>query len=225
MNDNYKWKGSTFNSKGIIIEKTPIANKPKHSYTQYTIPGKDGYLAIDNKTFEPIIMTIECHLDSTTANIDEIRAWLDGYGELQIDDEKKYTGYISNSISFDKVLNFRKFIIQFTLQPLAKAITPTTVDASSIASFESTTYARTYPTITIAGTGTLTFYINNIGFTLYDADGTYILDCEAKVITKNGVNQSGSMSGEFPYIIPGSNSITKTGTITTLSIEYSKTYI
>ena len=35
MNENYKWKGFSFNSKGIIIEKTPIPNKPKHSYTQY----------------------------------------------------------------------------------------------------------------------------------------------------------------------------------------------
>ena len=37
MNDNYKWKGTTFNSMGIIIEKTPIPEKPKHSYNQYTI--------------------------------------------------------------------------------------------------------------------------------------------------------------------------------------------
>ena len=175
MNDNYKWKGTTFNSKGIIIEKTPIANTPKHSYTQYTIPGKDGYLSVDNKTFEPIILSLECHLDTNkVANINEVRAWLDGYGELQIDNEKKYTGYISNSISFEKITHFRKFIIQFTLQPLAKAITPTTINALSIASFDSNTYAKSYPKITITGIGTLTFYINNIGFTIYNADGTYV---------------------------------------------------
>ena len=71
----------------------------------------------------------------------------------------------------------------------------------------------------------MTFSINGIGFTIYDADGTYVLDCEAKVITKNGVNQSNIMSGEFPYIINGTNNLTKIGTIIAVSIEYSKTFI
>ncbi len=225
MNENYKWKNYTFNSKGIIIEKTPIVNKPKHSYTQYTIPGRSGYLAVDNKTFDPILLSIECHLDNNNVDINEIREWLDGYGELQLDNEKKYTGYISNAIPFEKVLNFRKFVIQFTLQPLAKAITPTTINALSLNTITGDTYINANPKITITGTGDITFKINNIGFTIYDADGTYVLDCDAKVITKNGVNQSGNMSGEFPSILDGTNTLTKTGTITALTIEYNKTYI
>ncbi len=225
MNENYKWKGYSFNSKGIIIEKTPIPNKPKHSYTQYTIPGRDGYLAVDNKTFEPLLLSLECHLDTNNVNMNEIRAWLDGYGELQVDSERKYTGYISNAISFEKITNFRKFIIQFNLQPLAKAVTPTTVTITDQQSISSNTYTKTYPKITITGTGDISFSINNVGFTLHDADGTYLLDCEAKVITKNGVNQSSIMSGDFPYIINGTNPIIKSGTITSLTVEYSNTFI
>ncbi len=225
MNENYKWKGATFNSKGIIIEKTPIPNKPKHSFSQYTIPGRSGYLSVDNKTFETILLNIECHLDTNKANMNEVKEWLDGYGELQLDNEKKYIGFISNSISFEKITHFRKFIIQFTLQPLAKSITPITVDGLNNVSFSSDTYANTYPKITITGTGDITFKINNIGFTIYDADGTYILDCEAKIITKNSINQSSNMSGEFPYITKGVNSITKTGTITAITIEYSNLFI
>lgn len=225
MNDNYKWKNVTFNSKGIIIEKTPIADKPQHSYTQYTIPGRSGYLAVDNKTFEPIIIPLECHLDKDNVDINDIRAWLDGYGELQIDNEKKYTGFISNAISFEKVLNFRKFILQFTVQPLAKALTSTSVNALSISTFSADTYATVYPKITITGTGDISLTLNGTSFTIYDADGTYILDCEAKVITKNGINQSSNMSGNFPYVVNGSNSVVKSGTITSLTIEYSKMFI
>ena len=225
MNENYKWKGYSFNSKGIIIEETPIPNKPKHSYTQYTIPGRDGYLAIDNKTYEPLILSLKCHLNTENVDMNEIRAWLDGYGELQINDERVYTGFISNAISFEKITRFRKFIIQFTLQPIAKAVTPTTIDALNIDSINSDTYTKTYPKITITGTGDISFSINNINFTIYDADGTYVLDCEAKVITKNGINQSNNMSGDFPYIINGTNPIVKSGTITALTIEYSKTFI
>ena len=225
MNENYKWNGESFNSKGIIIEKTPIADKPKHSYTQYTIPGKSGYLAIDNKTYEPLLLSLECHLDTLNVDMNEIRAWLDGYGELQIDNERVYIGYISNSISFDKIVNFRKFIIQFTLQPIAKAATATTVNALSLNTLVADTYTATYPKITITGSGDISLSINGIGFTLDDADGTYVLDCDAKVITKNNINQSSIMSGNFPYIIDGDNSIIKSGTITALSIEYYKTFI
>ena len=225
MNENYKWKGISFNSMGVIIEKTPIPNTPKHLYTQYTIPGRDGYLAIDNKTYEPLLLSIECHLDTNNVDMNEIREWLDGYGTLQIDHEKEYTGYISNSIKFDKITHFRKFIIQFTLQPLAKALETTTIDALEIDDFDSDTFVKAYPTITITGTGTITFKINNIGFTIYEASGTYILDCDAKIITKNGINQSNYMSGEFPYIVNGSNSIDKNGSITAVSIDYRKTFI
>ena len=225
MNENYKWKGTSFNTMGIIIEKTPITNKPNHSYNQYTIPGRNGYLAIDNKTYDPLLLSIECHLDTNNVDMNEIRQWLDGYGTLQLDDEKEYTGYISNSISFEKITHFRKFIIQFTLQPIAKALETTTIDGLEEDEFDSDTFVRAYPTITITGTGTLTFSINNIGFTIYDADGTYVLDCDAKIITKEGINQSNNMSGDFPYIVNGSNSIVKSGSITAATIEYNQTFI
>lgn len=225
MNNNYKWNGTSFNSKGIIIEKTPITNKPKHSYNQYTIPGRNGYLAIDNKTFEPLLLSIECHLDTNNVNMNDIRAWLDGYGELQINDERVYTGYISNSISFEKITHFRKFVIQFQLQPLAKAISATSVNALSLSTLVADTYVNTSPKITITGTGDISLSINGTQFTIYDADGTYVLDCEAKIITKNGINQSSNMSGNFPELKNGNNSLVKSGTITALTIEYYKTFI
>lgn len=225
MNNNYKWNGTSFNSKGIIIEKTPIPIKPKHSYNQYTIPGRNGYLAIDNKTFEPLLLSLECHLDTTNVNMNEIRAWLDGYGTLQLDDEKEYRGYISNSISFEKITHFRKFVIQFTLQPLAKAISATSVNALSLSTLVVDTYVNTNPKITISGTGDISLSINGSQFTIYDADGTYVLDCEAKIITKNGINQSSNMSGDFPELKNGNNSLVQSGTITALTIEYYKTFI
>ena len=224
MNDNYKWKGVTFNSKGIIIEKVPQIPRAKHSYQTYEIPGRSGFLTIDNETYETIPFSMECHFKES-ADINDIRAFLDGYGTLQVDNEKVYTGYISNQIDWNKVLNFRKFIIQFRLQPIAKALTPTTVSRTTTGTFTSDTYTKAYPKITIACSGNTTINLNGTAFTLHSASGTYILDCEAKVITKSGVNASGIMSGEFPYIINGTNNLTVTGTVTSMTMEYNKTYI
>lgn len=224
MNNNYKWNGVTFNSKGIIIEKVPVIPKANHSFVNYTIPGRSGFLVIDNKTYDPITFSLECHFKEN-ANIDEIRAFLDGYGTLQVDADKVYTGYISNSIDFEKIQNFRKFIVQFMLQPIAKSTTLTTINSTSSTTFTSSTFTNAYPTITLTCSGNVTIALNGVSFTLYNSNGTYILDCEAKVITRNGVNESGNMSGDFPFIKNGSNTLTVTGSVTALKIEYYKTYL
>ena len=225
MNENYKWNGVTFNSKGIVIEETPIMPKPKRSFTQYTIPGKNGFLAIDNKTYDPLPFTLKCHFKDGNGNRETIASWLDGYGTLQVDSEKEYKGYISNSIPFEQVVRFRKFQVQFMLQPIAQAVTPTTIERTTTGTFSSDTYTDAYPTITVTGTGDITIGLNGIQFTIYDADGTYILDSQAKIITKNGVSASGSMSGDFPKVINGSNALTVTGTVTALTIQYKKSFL
>ena len=144
---------------------------------------------------------------------------------MQIDNEKEYTGYISNTISFEKVVNFKKFPVQFMLQPIAKAITATTINMTSSGSFYSDTYTDAYPIIKVTGTGNITIGLNGIQFTIYSASGEYTLDCQAKVITKNGSNESSNMSGDFPKVITGTNTLTITGTVTSLSIEYKKSYL
>lgn len=224
MNSNYKWKGFTFASKGVVIEKTPIPPKANHSFTSYTIPGRSGSLNIDNKTYDDIPLSLECHFNSENVNKNDIDSWLDGYGKLQLDDEKEYTGRITNTIPFTKVMNFRKFIVQFVLNPFAKALTPTVVSRTTTGTFSASTF-ETYPTITITCSGNISVGLNGTTFTLTGADGTYILDCEAKVITKNGINQSSIMSGDFPKVINGDNSLTVSGTISALEISYYKTYL
>lgn len=225
MNNNYKWKGVTFNSKGIVIEVAPVIPKSQRSFQQYEIPGRSGFLTIDNQTYKPIPFSLECHFNESNVDINDIRSWLDGYGTLQLDNEKVYTGYISNSINFEKVVGFQKFIIQFMLQPIAKSLTATTFSSTSSTTFNSTTYTNTYPKITITTIGDTTITLNDVSFTIYGASGTYVLDCEAKVITKNSVNQSQNMSGDFPYVRPGSNELTVNGNVSSLAIQYYKTYL
>lgn len=226
MNDNYKWNGTTFNSKNIIIEKVPVIPRAKHEYTTYDIPGRNGFLTIDDKTYEAIPFQLECHFKEG-ANINEIRAFLDGYGTLQVDNEKVYTGYISNQIDFEKIVNFRKFLIQFMLQPVARAINETTTTLTTGLNQTLTIndmYANTEPTFEITASGNISVEWNDKSFNIYNADGTYILDCNAKVITKSGVNASGSMSGEFPTLKP-SNTYSTTGTITSFKVKYYKPYL
>lgn len=225
MNDNYKWNGVSFYSMGIIIEETPIIPKPKKSVTKYVIPGKSGYTSIDNKTYDELPFTLKCHFREDLGNRDEIAAWLDGYGTLQVSDDREYEGYISNTIPFQKISRFRKFPIQFMLQPIGHAVEPTIISSTTSTTFTSDTYTDSFPIIRITGSGTISVNLNGTSFTIYNASGEYILDCGAKVITNNGSNASNSMSGGFPKVIKGSNALSVTGTVTALTIEYKKSYL
>lgn len=224
------WKNIDFKDKGIIVEKTPTLNKGKKRIETYDIEGRNGVLVIDKGTYEPFVVTIECHFDTTKYSIDTIKEFLDGYGTLSFDGEKEYTALVENQISFEKVLMFRKFPIQFLVNPIAKEINSNIVTINSnnyeLLINKATSYM--YPLLKIVASGDITITFNNKTFYLYDLESTntYYLDCENKVIyDKNMKNCSNLMKYDFPYLIPGTNNISYTGAISSFEIEYKRTYI
>lgn len=220
-----KWKGIDLKTKGIIVEKIPEIVKGKKNIDIYTIPGRNGFLSVDNGTYEQFSLSLECHLNPSVTSIDEVKTFLDGYGTLSLDNETEYTAIINNSISFEKVINFRKFIIQFLVNPVAEDITESTftVTENTTLTIEDAT-ANMYPILEITGSGNVSVSINNITFNLKSISGKCILDCKNKVITCDGNNIANKMQYDFPYLKPGNNSITFTGTITAFLIKYKKAY-
>ena len=85
-----KWNNIDFKDKGIVVEKTPTISKGKKNIDTYTIEGRNGFLSIDRGTYQPFSLSIECHAKES-ANFDEIKAFLDGYGTLSFDGEREYT--------------------------------------------------------------------------------------------------------------------------------------
>ena len=218
-----KFKNIDFSTKGIVVEKTPTISKAEKRIDTYTVEGRNGFLSIDKGTYEPFSVSIQCHAQET-ANFDNIKTFLDGYGTLTFDGEREYTAIVSNAIPFEKVQMFKSFLVQFMVNPIAHDINATTLNLSS-ATFTIGGNYETYPTITLTATGDVSVTINNTTFQLEDADGTYILDCDKKVITKSGLNASSIMSGDFPKFVVGSNSFSSTGTITSISASYKKAYL
>ena len=227
----YKWKGIDLSTKGIIVEKKPTISKGKKRIETYDIYGRNGFLSIDTGSYEPFEVSLECHLDTSVANLDEVKAFLDGYGYLQFESDRRYEAIINNSIPFEVVATkFRSFIIQFLCQPIAENTTETTyaVGASPQTLTINDTYTDIYPTIEIKATTDMNITINGTNFLLSNLDSskTYTLDCKNKEITDNsGNNASNLMSGNFPKLIKGNNAITYTGTKTTFNIKYRKTYL
>ena len=219
-----KWNNIDFKEKGIIVEKTPTISKGKKRIETYSVEGRNGFLSIDRGTYEPFSVSISCHAKET-ADFDEIKAFLDGYGTLSFDNQREYTAVVNNAIPFEKIQMFKSFVVQFMVNPIAHDITPTTINLLE-GNFEITgATSEMTPTILIEATGDVSITINNKTFTLEETDGEYILDCENKVIKHNGLNASNIMSGDFPIFKVGENTIETTGTITTMTASYKKAYL
>lgn len=220
------WKKTDFKDIGIIVEEIPPISKGKKNIDIYTIPGRSGFLSVDNGTYESFVVSVSCHFNEN-ADFDSIKKFLDGYGTLSFDGEREYTAIIQNSISFEKVQMFKKFVVQFLVNPIAEDIIYSSHDVvktpDSFKIFGAT--SNMYPIIKITGTGDATFTINNQTFKLFDIDGTFILDCKLKVITKNGVNVSNKMLYDFPYLKNGENVISYVGNISSFQIIYKKAYV
>lgn len=223
-----KFKNIDFNTKGIVVEKTPTISKGKKDIDIYSIDGRSGFLSIDKGTYQPFSLQVECHAKDT-ANFDEIKAFLDGYGTLTFDNQREYTAVVNNAIPFEKVQMFKSFAVQFMVNPIAHDISATTINLlTGLVDGKFTITGATYemePTITLTGSGDIEITINNKSFTLSDANGTYVLDCENKVITKSGVNAANIMLGDFPTFQNGENSVSITGTVTAISASYKKAYL
>jgi phage-related protein len=217
------WKNKEFREMGVIVEKTPNISKANKKMTIYDVPGRNGFISVDTDTYESFSLSVECHL-LENININEICEWLDGYGTLSFDGIKQYTAIINNAIDFEKVQMFKKFIIQFLVNPIAEDITETTYTVSSSSDeFEIATYSNIYPTLEISVSGLSTIAVNGTTFILSES-GNYVLDCKNKVITKNGLNASLNMNGDFPTLNKD-NTITYSENVSSFVIKYKKTYL
>ena len=229
--NNISWNNQKFYDKGVIIEKIPTITKAKKRFKTYTIPGRNGVLNIDQDTYDTIACTLECHFKDLDTTIPTLNTWLDGYGKLSLDGVRYYEGIVSNNIPYEQIQNFKKFQVNFTLNPIQKKINATEKELDVSESTQTInvggTY-KTYPVIEVDGTGQLIIRVNETTFTITsDGNYPYILDCEAKEILQNNVNASSAMSGDFPFLIPGDNEIylSGTGTFTSITITYHESYL
>lgn len=221
------WKSKSNSEMKLVVSSTPLMPKAQKRITKLTIPGRNGFITIDEGVYESFVLSVSCHFGAD-ANRDDILAWLDGSGKLSLDNIREYDAVISNSIALKKVTNvFKEFVVQFDVQPIGVEKTENTFTVNSnpkTLTIEDVT-ADMLPTIEITGSGDVTVTINNQTFNLYDMDGKFILDCNLKVITKGGVNVANKMLYDFPKLSPGANVISYTGTITEFVIKYKKCYL
>lgn len=221
MRPQFSFKGQSSESfTGFIVSELPPISKPKKRVETITIDGRDGDIT-EFLGYEAYNKEIKVGL-SKGYDIDALFEWLDGSGDLVMSNEpdKLYKAEIIDGIDFERLVNFRKGKIRFHVQPYKyksieeiKIFAPNTSSGSVSVTNEGNTQAM--PDIYLNLKGTLTLNVNGSYCCKISAGATsesVTLFCEKEEIRASLFDESKAlktfkMSGEFPILKKGANTI------------------
>lgn len=222
-----------FNNKSSADCRIQVAHPPGYAYPErdYTIthiPGRNGDIIQDNGCYKNVERTYEVSFDAPNGDFatyaNSVSAWLHsttGYAQLEDSYEPDYyrMAIYQESNIFENIYNQAgTATITFNCKPqrFLKSGKATTAIQNGDSLINPTGFDA-YPKIRVHGTsGALT--VNGDTITLSSINSYVVLDCELQDAYKGFVNLNSTISGTFPVLKPGSNTISWTGEITNVYV-------
>ena len=223
-----------FNNKSSADCRIQVAHPPGYAYPErdYTIthiPGRNGDIIQDNGCYKNVERTYEVSFDvpnedfATYAN--SVSAWLHsttGYARLEDSYEPNYyrmATYQESNI-FENLYNqagTATIVFECKPQRFLKTGDNTITIQNSLTIMNPTGF-EAYPLFKVTGTsGVLT--VNGNSISLSSIDDFVMLDCELQDAYKENINKNHTISGTFPVLKPGSNTIRWTGSISSVTMK------
>ena len=223
-----------FNNKSSADCRIQVAHPPGYAYPErdYTIthiPGRNGDIIQDNGCYKNVERTYEVSFDvpnedfATYANA--VSAWLHsttGYARLEDSYEPNYyrmATYQESNI-FENLYNqagTATIVFECKPQRFLKTGDNIITIQNSLTIMNPTGF-EAYPLFKVTGTsGILTVNGNSITFS--SIDDFVMLDCELQDAYKETTNKNSTVSGTFPVLKPGSNTISWTGDISSVTMK------
>ena len=232
--------GEVSTNYGMVVLEPPVRDVPVRQQTVFNIPGRNGSVIFQDKTFNDTVRTYKVGVfedtqydsggqavsGSLAERIAAISSWLnskDGYQMLSDNFEPDYyrMAYYSGGNDWvDKLTMYGEAELTFTCKA-QRFLTPTVnMITSSPATIKNPTKFESKPLIKITATNqTVSVTINGKTITAEVADYIYI-DCELMNAYRLATeNKNDKISGDFPTIAPGNNTVTITGTFTNVQIQ------
>lgn len=223
-----------FNNKSSADCRIQVAHPPGYAYPErdYTvthIPGRNGDIIQDNGCYKNVERTYEVSFDApnedfaTYANV--VSAWLHsttGYARLEDSYEPNYyrmATYQESNI-FENLYNqagTATIVFECKPQRFLKTGDNTIAIQNSLTIMNPTGF-EAYPLFKVTGTsGVLTVNGNSITFS--SINDFVMLDCELQDAYKDNINKNSTISGTFPVLKTGSNTISWTGNISSVTMK------
>lgn len=208
---------------GLVVNTLPPITKASKRVETQQIDGVDGeiitelgYSAYD----KDITITL-----TKLKNLDEIMAWLNGEGELvtSLEPDKVYKARIIKEIDYERVYSMKSATITFRVQPFKYELDENAVTLTqSGKSVTNQGLETSKPIMTITGSGTVELSINGnkvFKYTFPANETEVVIDSEKQDAYLGTVLKNRNMSGEFPVLQSGDNTITWDGTVTSIVVE------
>ena len=223
-----------FNNKSSADCRIQVAHPPGYAYPErdYTIthiPGRNGDIIQDNGCYKNVERTYEVSFDAPNEDFatyaNAVSAWLHsttGYARLEDSYEPNYyrmATYQESNI-FENLYNqagTATIVFECKPQRFLKTGDNTITIQNSLTIMNPTGF-EAYPLFKVTGTsGVLTVNGNSITFS--SIDDFVMLDCELQDAYKETTNKNSTVSGTFPVLKPGSNAISWTGDISSVTMK------
>lgn len=225
MNDWFSWSGVKCTEYGIHITEQPSMIRPSERASFTNVPGRSGSLTTleADDVYDDFILPVECAV-SDLSRMTEIGGWLKGAGTLEIAERPGGFFYarIVNQIEFAKVLRnhpHRTFTVNFRCQPFwyLKDVPNLTLTVSG-STVTNPGNVASEPVITVYGSGDITLMVGATIVELEGVSGSITLDTPLMEVYSGITSLNGSMSGDFPVLVPGMNAVSWSGGVTKIDI-------
>lgn len=236
------FNGTASDTLGVRIERSPRIIRPRRKSDVVTIPGRNGDIVFMQDAWDNYVQPYDiffgtgADLSAETA-ADAVSAWLHSasdYARLEdtFEPDIYRLAYYTEETDIENALTeYGRTTIRFNCRPerfLKSGETATTISSTSGTISNPTGFAsRPLIRVNCSGSGTITVANPTAGKTYtvsLSSISSYIyLDCdEQNAYRTSGDNQNNKVTitagGEFPRLWPGSNTISRTGSVTSVVI-------
>ena len=232
MNDFFIWNGVDCRTYGIHVSEQPPITIPQERSTQTSVPGRPGSLTTleGEDVYDDLTLTAECFIADPN-QIPAIVGWLKGGGTVTFANRTggHYKARIANQIPFEKILRgnpYRSFSVNFRCFPFwfEDGVADIEVTQNTfIVQNPGSVYAE--PVMTVYGSGDITLMVNLQIIELNGIEDSIVLDSVLKEAYKGNALMNEHISGDFPILEPGSNSISWAGDLTKIVIKPNWRYL
>lgn len=220
---------------GVLIQNRPVLYAPRRKVEFQSSFGMSGDYPFDEDAYENTelelrLVVVGTAERSASYNREFVQDWFDSgtYKDLipYFDPEKIYHVMVSEPTEFVNKYYLGEtqvVVVRLTVLPYKHLISGNKMQISSGVTFKNPTRKTALPLIKVTGSGNITLTVNGNPFQLSLVDGHIYLDSEFNIAYKDNAGLATNANNkvktlEYPFLKPGSNVVTWTGTVTSVEI-------
>lgn len=222
--------GESSTDYGIVVSEAPAFDKAKKKIQTFTVPGRNGAVIFNEGSYEDTIRNYKVWVakdreESLPEIVDAMSSWLyskSGYVRLEDSFEPdvfRMAYYVGGQEVTSRMLQFGETTLPFICRAerFFKDAEQEQIVSNGDAIYNPTRY-ESKPLIHIEGSGSVSISIQGVTMTATISDYINIDSDRMNAYRLPSENKNNTISGTFPTIKSGTNTIATTGTVTKVTI-------